>query len=144
MRNAPGIGLNANLAGNRSNVMLRGFNIHDNFGSKIDGQQNLTWADVDLYNIEQIQVFKGPNAAYAGMSDPGGYINYITKKADWTNRFETFQSATSSGGYLGSIQQNYAIHDAFAGRTVLTYGDGPNPALDGNTRKQRVSLSQKL
>ena len=73
-QNIPGAGLNSNLAGNRSNVMFRGFNIHDNYGSKIDGQQNLTWADVDLYNIESVQVSKGPNAAFAGQSDPAGFI----------------------------------------------------------------------
>ena len=89
-------------------------------------------------------MFKGPNASYAGMSDPAGYINYVTKKADWTNRFETFQSVTSNGGYIGSIQQNYAIYDALAGRTVFTYSDNSNPALDGNTTKQRIYLSQNF
>jgi iron complex outermembrane receptor protein len=144
MRNAPGIGLNANLAGNRSNIMLRGVNIQDNYGSRIDGQLNLTWADVDLYNVEQIQVVQGPNASFAGMSDPGGYVNYVTKKADWSNTFETYQTVTTNGGYIGSIQQNYAISDALAGRTVITYGDGSNPALNGNTDKQRIFFSQNF
>ena len=144
MRNAPGINLNSNLAGNRSNIMLRGFNIQDNFGSRIDGQLNLTWADVDLYNIEQIQIVQGPNASFAGMSDPGGYVNYVTKKADWTNNGEVNVMGTTNGGYLTNIQQNYAINDALAGRTVLTYGDSPNAALNGNTNKERLFFSQNF
>lgn len=144
-RNVPGIGSNSNLAGNRSNFMLRGFNIHDNDGTKVDGQYNLTWADLDLFNIEQIQVEKGPNAAFGGKSDAGGHVNYVTKKADWTGRFDFFQTFSTDGSRAGSIQKNWAISDALAGRTVLSYGEGKNGALDGpNNTKDRLYFSQNF
>jgi outer membrane receptor protein involved in Fe transport len=144
MRNVPGISVNSNLAGNRSNFMLRGFNIHDNDGSKIDGQYNLTWADVDLFNIEQVQVVRGPNASFGGKGDPGGFVNYVTKKADWTNSFEVIQAVTGTGGYIGSFQKNFAINDALASRTVFTYSDDKNPALSGDSKKNRQYFSQNF
>ena len=38
----------------------------------------------DLYNVDRVEVLKGPNALIFGRGRGGGVINRVTKEADWT------------------------------------------------------------
>jgi iron complex outermembrane receptor protein len=143
MRNVSGINYNGNMAGNRSNPIIRGFVIDEHYGIKVDGMYNLTWEDYSLFNVERVDIVKGPNAAVNGMSDPGGFINYVTKKPTFGESYGEFeQSIGSRGDYTTSMSYNTELSDSLASRSVISYGDGPNPALSGNTDKERLFIDQ--
>ncbi|MDE1926247.1 MAG: TonB-dependent receptor [Burkholderiales bacterium] len=140
-----GIDINPdNESPNRSNYMIRGYEIDDDWGTKIDGQQHLEWTDLDLYDIDHIEIIKGPSAATAGISDPGGFVNFVTKKADWTHRGEFNQTVDTRGGHVTNIQQNYVFSEAVAGRSVATASDAYAPQLNGNAEKKRLALAQNF
>src|SRR6185295_13678289 len=39
---------------------------------------------LELYDVDRIEVVKGPNAVFAGISNPGGTVNLIKMKAGFT------------------------------------------------------------
>ncbi len=146
IQNVSGVNVEpSSVDGNRSNYMLRGFTIDDDWGTKVDGQMNLEWADFDLFNVDRIEVSKGPNAAVNGLSDPGGFINIITKKATWTKEFELSQTGGLYGYHKTNAAYTTPITDWLASRTTVSYTDGNNPSLFGtSTNKERLALSQNF
>ncbi len=94
LRNVPGISFDAGENGfstNNNNFSLRGF---DTSGSIfIDGVRDSGNYPRDVFNIEQVEVAKGP-AADNGRGGLGGYVNLVTK----TPQLGYFARATASYG----------------------------------------------
>ncbi len=95
LSNTPGISFNAGENGfstSNNNFSLRGF---DTSGSIfIDGARDSGSYTRDVFNVEQVEVAKGP-AADNGRGSGGGYINMVTK----TPLLENTTSATLSYGF---------------------------------------------
>ncbi|MBB6559823.1 catecholate siderophore receptor [Acidovorax soli] len=77
----PGVGF-AQGEGNRETPIFRGISSTGDFF--IDGIRDDVQYYRDLYNIERVEVFKGPNAMIFGRGATGGLINRTTKQAGWT------------------------------------------------------------
>lgn len=76
LKTVPGIGLST--ADGRDQLVIRGFvSMGDYF---LDGVRDDSFYLRDLYNIERIEVIKGPAAVLYGRGSSGGLINRITKK----------------------------------------------------------------
>ncbi len=94
LRNTPGITFNAGENGfvsGTSNFSLRGF---DATGSVfVDGVRDSGNYFRDVFNVEQVEVVKGP-AGDNGRSSAGGYVNMATKSP----LAETFQRGSLSYG----------------------------------------------
>lgn len=50
----------------------------------------------DLYNVDRIEVIRGPNSVVAGASEPGGQINVVTKAALYSRNFEEIDLSAGS------------------------------------------------
>ena len=64
------------------------------------------FAGAPSYNtetIEQVEVIRGPAAALYGASQPGGLINYVTKRPQFTSAQSVSLRAFSVGGYSASF-----------------------------------------
>jgi catecholate siderophore receptor len=81
IRYVPGV-FSAQGEGNRETLIFRGNSTTGDFF--VDGVRDDVQTYRDLYNIEQLQIFKGPNAMIFGRGGVGGIVNRITKVADWT------------------------------------------------------------
>jgi catecholate siderophore receptor len=69
---------------------MRGF---DSSGSIfVDGVRNTTSASRDVYNIEQVEIAKGPAGADAGRGGTSGYVNLVTKTPQATDFARTSAS----------------------------------------------------
>src|SRR5687768_5423698 len=82
LRNTPGIafrlGENVNTTAGDS-ITMRGF---DTAGSIfVDGVRDLGAVTRDTFNVEQVEVVKGPSGSDNGRGAPTGYINMATKQA---------------------------------------------------------------
>jgi catecholate siderophore receptor len=89
----------------------------------IDGMRDDTQYYRDLYNVEQVEVLKGPSGMIFGRGGSGGLINRVTKQADGMSRQEL-------GATLGSWQNRrltadfgQAIGDVSAFRVSAFYED---------------------
>ena len=103
------------------NFIIRGFS-GSGFG---DAYRNGLYNRQDIYdlsNIEQIEVLKGPAAVLYGRIEPGGLINYITKKAQTTRYF--------------SLQQQIGTDHQF--RTAV---DATGPLDENRTLLYRLNVS---
>ena len=64
-------------------LLVRGFKA-DQTGVFLDNAQNLAFAFgsfyVDPYALERIEVLRGPSSALYGGSNPGGILNYVSKR----------------------------------------------------------------
>ncbi|HEX5635138.1 MAG TPA: TonB-dependent siderophore receptor, partial [Gemmatimonadales bacterium] len=80
-RYVPGVGF-AQGEGNRETPVIRGIATTGDFF--IDGVRDDVQYFRDLYNIERVEVFKGPNAMIFGRGATGGLINRVAKVPEWT------------------------------------------------------------
>lgn len=65
--------------GHRDAMVIRGIRTTSSF--YLDGQRDDVQYYRALYNVEQVEVLKGPNALLFGRGGEGGLINRVTKKA---------------------------------------------------------------
>lgn len=95
LRNTPGITFAAGEGGNVASgdsFFLRGF---DASGSLfVDGVRNLGAVSRDTYNLEQVEIAKGPAGADTGRGGSSGYVNMVSKAP----RREDFLDASVSYG----------------------------------------------
>ncbi|MEX1829145.1 catecholate siderophore receptor Fiu [Luteibacter sp. CQ10] len=114
LRNSPGVGtfyVGENGATNTGDaIYMRGF---DTSGSIfVDGARDLGTVSRDVFNIEQVEVTKGPDGTEYGRTSPTGAVNLVTKQPVLGN------------GISGSVQ-------AGSGQRQRATADW-NQALDGD------------
>lgn len=69
-----------------SGVTFRGFRDDANvFYDGVRGDPYSGFGVPQLFNVERVEVLKGPASALYGGGEPGGMINYVTKKPSFTN-----------------------------------------------------------
>jgi catecholate siderophore receptor len=95
LRNTPGITLQLGENGNTQtgdSIFMRGF---DTSGSIfVDGIRDLGTITRDTFNIESVEVVKGPSGSDNGRGASSGYVNLVTKQATR----EAFNNASVSLG----------------------------------------------
>jgi catecholate siderophore receptor len=79
IRYIPGV-FSAQGEGNRETLVLRGNSTTGDFF--VDGMRDDIQTYRDFYNIERLEVFKGPNAMIFGRGGVGGVVNRVTKVAN--------------------------------------------------------------
>jgi len=143
IRNVPGTSINTNRFGQRTDYMIRGFNIDDNNGTKINGQYHLGWADPDLFSIDKIDVMKGPGGALYGKADPGGIVNITTKQPSlYETSYETEQKIGNYGFHSHSFSASGPVYTD-NGTGVAYYLGGTvsdSDTFHENAGKSRESL----
>lgn len=124
LRNTPGItmlmGENGNTATGDS-IFMRGF---DTQGSIfIDGIRDLGTISRDTFNIEQVEIAKGPAGADNGRGSSSGYINLSSKQAT-QDEFTMGNLTLGSGSHKrATVDLNRQLSDSSALRVNLLKQD---------------------
>lgn len=106
--------------GHRDAVVFRGVRSTADFF--IDGVRDDVQYYRPLYNLEQVEVLRGPNALLFGRGGTGGILNRVTKKAQIGEAFTGYQASVDSFGAYGlQIDSNFEISDAGAFRINAMY-----------------------
>ncbi len=92
VRYVPGVGM-AQGEGNRDAPILRGNGSTSDFF--VDGVRDDVQYLRDLYNVERVEVLKGPNAMIFGRGGVGGVINRLVRQAAWASSSELTLQAGS-------------------------------------------------
>jgi catecholate siderophore receptor len=81
LRTVPGITIGAGEGGNPvgDNLFIRGYNAQTD--TYVDGIRDAGSQSREIFNLEQVEVVKGPNSAYGGRSSAGGGVNLVSKTA---------------------------------------------------------------
>tara|TARA_R110000764_G_C11014906_1_gene383641 strand:+ start:168 stop:2303 length:2136 start_codon:yes stop_codon:yes gene_type:complete len=110
---------------NVSNVTLRGFNQDEILYDGMRGDPFSGFSIPQLFTIEQVQVLKGPAGALYGAGEPGGVINYVTKKPTYEQKNTLKISAGNKDFLSSSIESSGpANEDASQRYRVGIYSDG--------------------
>lgn len=141
VRYTPGVGA-AQGEGNRETFIFRGLATTADFF--VDGVRDDTQYYRDLYNIERVEVLKGPNGMIFGRGGAGGLINRVSKEASWDAFHEFGFQYGSYDQTRGTLDFNQAINDAAAFRLNAMYEDG-NSYRDGvSLRRQGINPTVTL
>ena len=119
--------------GHRDAVVFRGVRSTADF--YIDGVRDDVQYFRPLYNLEQVEVLRGPNALLFGRGGTGGVLNRVTKKAQLDESFTASQvSADSLGEVGGQIDTNVVVTEtvAFRVNAMLERLDNHRDFYDGD------------
>lgn len=114
-----GAGEGGNPAGDRP--IIRGFNAESD--SFVDGLRDVASQTREIFNIEQIEVSKGPGSAYQGAGSTGGSINTITKAPKDRNFTDVSFTMGSDQTHRKTLDTNYVLTDTIAVRLNLMKHD---------------------
>lgn len=140
--------------GHRDAVVFRG--VRSTAGFFVDGVRDDVQYYRSFYNLEQVEILRGPNALLFGRGGTGGILNRVTKKGIIGEQFTSVQASVDTfGAFSGQIDVNAGLGDNAALRVNAYYenlnnhrdffdGDrfGINPTLRFNVgQKTRLDLS---
>lgn len=134
--------------GHRDSVVFRGVRSTADF--YLDGNRDDVQYFRSLYNLEQVEILRGPNALLFGRGGTGGIINRVTKKAQIGEQFTGYQTSVDSfGGYTAQVDANFVTGDSSSVRVNAHYDSLENHRdfFDGErfgfTATGRFELSER-
>ncbi len=132
LRNVPGVGtFYAGENGNTSTgdaVYMRGFDASSSIF--VDGVRDLGSISRDMFNIEQIDVIKGPAGTDFGRSAPTGSINLATKQPKQEDSFDASLGAGSASYKRGTVDWNKKL-DGMGGAAFRLNAMGQDAGVAG-------------
>ena len=118
LRYVPGVGT-AQGEGNRDTAVFRGTSSTSDFF--VDGLRDDVQYYRDLYNVERVEVLKGPNAMLFGRGGAGGVVNRATRQADWSRAREVVVQGGSFDNRRITADVGEGLGTAIAGRATALY-----------------------
>ena len=149
LRNVSGISMAAGEGGGGpagDNLTLRGFGARNDIF--VDGIRDLASYTRDSFNIEQVEVVKGPASAQTGRGSTGGYINLFSKQP----QLKTFVHGTVGLGVPSYVRgtadlnvggADLGIGSGAALRVNLLYHDAETPGRD-DVETHRIGIAPSL
>jgi iron complex outermembrane receptor protein len=134
------------MGGLWDNYSIRGFNTDQTIGTAslrngINANLGLS-ASRDMVNIEAIEFLKGPEAALYGAGDPGGSLNIITKKPQFSPVHQLSLRAGSYDQYRIALDSSNALTDRLAYRLGIAYDN--NHSFRDFVNNERLFIAPQL
>ena len=110
----PGVN-NSQGEGHRDAIVFRGVRSTADF--YLDGVRDDVQYYRSLYNLEQVEILRGPNALLFGRGGTGGVLNRVTKKGVIGENFVGYKAGVNTFGAAdGQFDANYTVSDRAAFR----------------------------
>lgn len=129
LKNDASVGDSYAPVGYYENFVVRGFSLNAASSYKINGRTITGEQNVALENKQQVELLKGLAGLQSGVSEPGGLVNYVTKRPEdvrsvtvSTNEQGERYIATDVGGWFGSEQQ-FGLRANLAHEDIRSYVD---------------------
>jgi catecholate siderophore receptor len=117
----PGASYNSG-EGNRDTLVLRGNSSTADFF--VDGVRDDVQYFRDFYNIDRVEVLKGPNAMIFGRGGGGGIVNRVLKRPTLTSSRRLTAAGDGFGGYRLTGDADQALSGSLGVRVNALYEDG--------------------
>ncbi|MFK3774827.1 TonB-dependent siderophore receptor [Pseudomonas sp. NPDC089406] len=111
------------------NFNVRGFELNAASSYKINGQTIAGEQNVALENKQQVELLKGLSGLQSGVSEPGGLVNYVTKRTEDVRSVSVSSNeqgerylATDLGGWFGAERQ-FGVRVNLAHEDIRSYVD---------------------
>jgi catecholate siderophore receptor len=136
IRYVPGV-VTAQGEGNRDTAVFRGNSSTGDFF--IDGIRDDVQYYRDLYNIDSVEVLKGPNAMIFGRGGSGGVINRVSKQPTWSTVREGSLTLGSWEQRRATADIGQAINDQVAVRVNAMVEDSGSFRNDVSIRRKGIN-----
>ena len=116
LRTTPGITFGAGEGGNPigDRPFIRGF---DSMSSiYVDGVRDTASQTRDTFNIDRVEIIKGPSSAFGGKGSAGGMINIVSKLPTTENFAEANIGVGTDSYFRTTADANYVLNDNTAVR----------------------------
>lgn len=116
LANVSGITFNAGEGGGGSgdSINVRGFSANANI--QVDGlRDSAQTSRTDTFNLEQVEVIKGPNSVFGGAGTTGGSINLVSKQPNERAFTELTGSLGTDNYHRVTLDSNQPLTDMGAG-----------------------------
>lgn len=149
LRNVSGISMAAGEGGGGpagDNLTLRGFGARNDIF--VDGIRDFASYTRDTFNVEQVEVVKGPASAQTGRGSTGGYINLFSKQP----QLQSFVSGTVGVGVPQFLRttadlniggQDLGLGGGTAARVNLMYHNADTPGR-GHVDTKRLGIAPSI
>jgi catecholate siderophore receptor len=130
LRNVTGISIQAGEGGVPAgdNLSIRGFSARTDFF--IDGVRDAGGYTRDPFNVEQVEVVKGPSSSYAGRGSTGGVVNLSTKAPHLAAARHVSIGGGSAGYRRGTVDVNHPMSGSTAVRLNAMWTDAETSGRD--------------
>ncbi|MCX7187516.1 MAG: TonB-dependent receptor plug domain-containing protein, partial [Proteobacteria bacterium] len=136
VRYVPGVGMSQG-EGNNDSPIFRGNQSSADF--YVDGIRDDVQYFRDLYNMERVDVLKGPSGMIFGRGSSGGIINRVTKEADWN----PVREVTLQGGSFNTkrvmLDVGQGVNEVVAVRLNAMYENSGSYRDDVTVKRQGIS-----
>ncbi len=130
LNNVPGITLTAGEGGAPAgdNLTIRGFSARNDI--YIDGVRDLGAQSRDPFNLEQVEVVKGPSSTFTGRGSTGGTINLVSKLPNLRRSFAGTLTAGTANTKRATVDVNLPLSDSVALRINALGHDSDFPGRE--------------
>ena len=130
--------------GHRDQIVLRGNSSTADFF--VDGLRDDVQYYRGLYNLDRVEVLKGPNAMIFGRGGGGGVINRVSKRPEASRFGRISLSGDSEGAFYGEGDANAIIGGGLLGRVNAVYEkfDNDRDDYDGHRLAINPTLAFQL
>ncbi|WP_417763434.1 TonB-dependent receptor [Shewanella sp.] len=143
LRATPGITLGTGEGGNPygDRPFIRGYDAQSS--TFINGMRDVGSQNRETFNIEQIEVLKGPSSVYSGRGAVGGSINIVTKTARAGDFINADVALGTDALKRATLDVNHMVGEDSAVRINLMSHDADTPGRD-NVSGNRWGVAPSL
>ena len=138
LRNVSGISMQAGEGGTPAGdqLSIRGYSARTDIF--VDNVRDFGGYTRDPFNLEQVEVVKGPSSDYSGRGSTGGSINMVSKSGRMEDDTNTSLSLGSDSYKRATLDVNRVVDslDNTAARLNILYHDQDTPGRDVVTNKR--------
>jgi catecholate siderophore receptor len=131
LRTTPGITFGAGEGGNPAGdrPIIRGFNAESDVF--VDGMRDPASQSREIFDVESVEISKGPGSAYTGAGSTGGSLNLVSKTAKLGNFYNGGFTWGSDQTKRTTLDLNQQINDTSAFRLNLMKHEANVAGRDG-------------
>lgn len=144
LQNSPGITFAAGEGGRAGGDLpiIRGQNAASSLF--LDGVRDVSMQARDTFNLEQVEIIKGPDSVYAGRGGAGGSINLVSKAPKAKDAIEVTGQIGTDRNYRGTLDSNWRLGEKSAFRLNVMGTKGDVPGRDRAVNFERWGVAPSL
>lgn len=144
LQNSPGITFAAGEGGRAGGDLpvIRGQNAASSLF--LDGMRDASMQARDTFNLEQVEIIKGPDSVYSGRGGAGGSINLVSKAPKAKDATEVTGQVGTDRNYRGTVDSNWRLGEKSAFRLNVMGTKGDVPGRDRAVNFERWGVAPSL
>lgn len=123
------------------NFTVRGFALNAASSYRINGRSVVGEQNVALENKQQVELLKGLSGLQSGVTEPGGLINYVTKRAENARSVSVGTNQDGERYIAADLGARFGVGEQFGLRVNVAHEDIRTYVEHANGKRDFISLA---